>query len=80
MPCNDEMAFARATARLMDDAELRMKLGSYGRKRVEEELQWSVVSRNLLKAYDSLCLPNAARQNEPAGCAAVVHGQPSRGE
>jgi glycosyltransferase involved in cell wall biosynthesis len=49
--CNDEMAFARALAELMDDGELREKMGRFGRQRVEQELQWSVVGQNLLAAY-----------------------------
>ena len=54
VPCNDEMAFAKATAILMDDPELRAKMGKFGRERVENELQWSVVSKNLIAAYASL--------------------------
>ena len=54
VPCNDEMAFAKATATLMDDPELRAKMGKFGRERVENELQWSVVSKNLIAAYASL--------------------------
>jgi glycosyltransferase involved in cell wall biosynthesis len=50
-PCNDEMALARATARLMDESPLCQEMGRFGRERVERELQWSVVSRNLLAAY-----------------------------
>jgi glycosyltransferase involved in cell wall biosynthesis len=56
VPCNDELAFAKATALLMDDSALREKMGRYGRERVEKELQWSVVSRNLIAAYASLNL------------------------
>lgn len=51
---NDEPAFARAIAQLMDSPELRQKMGTYGRKRVEENLQWSVVGQNLIKAYEYL--------------------------
>jgi glycosyltransferase involved in cell wall biosynthesis len=54
VPCNDEMAFAKATARLMDDRQLREKMGRFGRERVERDLQWSVVSKNLVAAYASL--------------------------
>lgn len=54
VPCNDERAFAEATARLMDDGNLREEMGRFGRERVEKELQWSVVSKNLLAAYESL--------------------------
>ena len=53
-PCNDEPAFAQATAKLMDDPKLREQMGKFGRERVERELQWSVVSKNLVAAYDSL--------------------------
>ena len=51
VPCNDEMAFAKAIALLMDDKALREKMGRLGRARVEKELQWSVVGQNLLVAY-----------------------------
>jgi glycosyltransferase involved in cell wall biosynthesis len=54
VPCNDELAFAKAIARLMDEGELREKMGRFGRERVEHDLQWSVVSRNLVAAYASL--------------------------
>lgn len=56
VPANDELAFAKATAKLMDDSALREKMGRFGRERVEKELQWSVVSKNLVAAYASLGL------------------------
>jgi glycosyltransferase involved in cell wall biosynthesis len=55
---NDEEQFAKAIAKLIDDPELRAQRGSFGRKRVEQELQWSVVGQNLVKAYQTL-LPRA---------------------
>lgn len=58
VPCNDELAFAKATAQLMDDPEARERMGRFGRQRVEQELQWSVVSRNLVDAYASLQIGN----------------------
>jgi glycosyltransferase involved in cell wall biosynthesis len=51
VPPNDELAFARAIIKLMDAPALRKELGEFGRRRVENELQWSVVSRELLAAY-----------------------------
>lgn len=54
VPPNDELAFAKAIARLMDDPQLRQRMGSFGRQRVERELQWSVTGRNLLAAYATL--------------------------
>jgi glycosyltransferase involved in cell wall biosynthesis len=60
VPCNDEMAFAMATATLMNDAELRANMGRIGRERVSKELQWSVVSRNLVSAYAALSVRGRA--------------------
>ena len=51
---NEEAEFATTVAQLMGEPELRNKMGAYGRRRVEEELQWSKVGRNLLKAYETL--------------------------
>lgn len=51
---NNELEFARAIVRLMDDPKLREQMGRFGRERVEQQLQWSVVGQNLLKAYGSL--------------------------
>ena len=41
-------------AQLMDRPDLRKRMGEFGRQRVENELQWLKVSRNLLKAYEHL--------------------------
>ena len=51
---NDEQDFARKIAKLMDNLELRKRMGAYGRKRIERELAWHHVSKNLLTAYKSL--------------------------
>jgi len=56
VPPNDERQFAQAVARLMDDPALRARMGAFGRQRVENELQWSVVGRNLVSAYKQLAL------------------------
>ena len=54
VPPNDELAFAHAIVRLMDDPALRQSMGDFGHQRVERELQWSVTGQNLLAAYHSL--------------------------
>lgn len=54
VPPNDEVEFARAIAKLMDNPEVRDKMGEFGRKRVENELKWDIVGKNLLYAYKSL--------------------------
>jgi glycosyltransferase involved in cell wall biosynthesis len=51
---NDESRFAKAIAQLMDHPELQKKMGAYGRRRVEQELQWAKVGNNLLTAYGTL--------------------------
>src|SRR5437762_2218376 len=51
---NAEAEFAESIAQLMQQPDLREKMGSYGRQRVEQELQWSKVGRNLLTAYETL--------------------------
>ncbi|HEY6613630.1 MAG TPA: glycosyltransferase family 4 protein [Vicinamibacterales bacterium] len=54
VPPNDEAAFAKAVAALMDDADRRQKMGAIGRRRVDEKLSWNITSRNLLSAYGQL--------------------------
>ena len=51
---NSEKEFAKAIVQLMDDPELRKRLGEYGRERISNELNWNIVGNNLLLAYDWL--------------------------
>jgi glycosyltransferase involved in cell wall biosynthesis len=51
---NKEAEFAEAIAQLMGQPELRKKMGTFGRRRVEHELQWNTVGKNLLAAYETL--------------------------
>ena len=51
---NNETEFAEAIAQLMDQPELQKQMGTYGRRRVEDELQWNTVGKNLLTAYATL--------------------------
>jgi glycosyltransferase involved in cell wall biosynthesis len=48
---NDELAFARAIAELIDDPERRLAMGQLGRRRVETELAWRYSVPSLLRAY-----------------------------
>ena len=54
VPPNDEVAFAKAIMTLMDDPGLRQTMGQFGRRRVENDLQWSVVGQSLGTAYGCL--------------------------
>jgi glycosyltransferase involved in cell wall biosynthesis len=51
---NNETKFAEAIAYLIDQPELQKKMGAYGRCRVEDELQWARVGKNLLTGYGRL--------------------------
>jgi glycosyltransferase involved in cell wall biosynthesis len=55
---NNETEFAEAIAKLMDHPERQNQMGTYGRRRVEDELQWANVGKNLLTAYETLLRTN----------------------
>lgn len=48
---SDELDFARQLQTLMDNPELRKRLGDSGRKRAEEILAWPFQAENLREAY-----------------------------
>jgi glycosyltransferase involved in cell wall biosynthesis len=54
VPPNDETQFAEAIAKLMDQPALQERMGTYGRRRVAEELHWAKVGKNLVTAYERL--------------------------
>lgn len=56
VPPNNEIEFAKAIIKLMDNPDLRAKMGEYGQKRIREKLAWHHVSKNLLLAYKHLSL------------------------
>jgi glycosyltransferase involved in cell wall biosynthesis len=49
---NNELDLARKIVHLLDDAELRARMGRFGRSRVENELEWKYEVPKLLAAYD----------------------------
>ena len=51
---NDEIDLARKITHLLDDQKLRKKMGAYGRRRIEKELEWKYEAPKLLTAYDAL--------------------------
>lgn len=48
---NDPVDMARKILELLDDPERRSRMGSFGRQRVENELEWRYEVPKLLKAY-----------------------------
>lgn len=51
---NDVREYAKAIVDLMDDEALRVQLGKFGRRRVEDELAWSHQARAYLGVYGRL--------------------------
>jgi len=51
---NDDDDFARQIEMLMDNPELRDRMGSVGRIRVETELAWPHQARHLIETYESI--------------------------
>ena len=48
---NDSISFAACIERLLDDPELRNKLGARGRQRIANGLGWDQTKVSLLQAY-----------------------------
>jgi glycosyltransferase involved in cell wall biosynthesis len=51
---NDAFDFAARIIELLDDPVRRAEMGEFGRKRVENELEWRHEAPKLLAAYESL--------------------------
>jgi glycosyltransferase involved in cell wall biosynthesis len=58
---NNERDLARKILQLLDDPELRIKMGRFGRSRVENELEWKHEVPKLLSAYQALSENNSGR-------------------
>lgn len=52
---NNAVDFAEKILYLLDNKEIRLKMGKIGRDRIEKELNWNITKVNLLKAYKT-CL------------------------
>ena len=71
VPPNDERAFARAMAELVDDPQRRVALGVLGRHRIKTQLAWEYSIPNLLHAY-GLVLPLAAHSKPQVSHDAMI--------
>ncbi len=63
---NDPVDFAARIAELLDNPEKRKAMGAFGRRRVQDELEWRYEAPKLLAAYDALWAKTAPRRQQPA--------------
>lgn len=66
---NDAADFAGRIVELLDDPPRRAAMGEFGRRRVEERLEWRHEAPRLLAAYEALC-GGPARQPLPRSAGA----------
>jgi len=58
---NDVRDLAEKIVALLRDPEQRRRMGEFGRRRIEQELEWRHEAPNLLAAYDSVFSASSAR-------------------
>ncbi len=51
---NDAQDMALKIITLLDDPEMRRRMGTFGRKRIETELSWEHTSKALIEGYDTI--------------------------
>jgi hypothetical protein len=73
---NDELEFARGLVELMDDAERRQAMGSFGRQRVESALAWSYSVPPLLDVYRTVTAAPAPAVTDANLTTSHACGQP----
>jgi glycosyltransferase involved in cell wall biosynthesis len=59
---NDPVDFALKILELVDDGEKRAAMGAFGRRRVQNELEWCYEAPKLLAAYNALWVRVPVRQ------------------
>jgi glycosyltransferase involved in cell wall biosynthesis len=52
VPRRNARALAQAIQKLLDDAELRRRMGEAGRKRIESKFSWDVAARDMTTVYE----------------------------
>lgn len=63
---NEPVDFAGKIEVLLEDADLRRKMGAAGRRRVEEVLNWERSQQLLLSAYENLFAPSMLKKTDEA--------------
>src|SRR4029077_20814180 len=74
---NDAVDFAAKIVELLDDPAQRAAMGAFGRRRVEEQLEWRHEAPRLLAAYDALWRVRARRRVPGGGAGARLGSRES---
>lgn len=76
VPSHDPPALARALRTLLDDADLRRRMGASARARAQEHYDRRVLAANLLQEYDRVTDGRRRSRREPASRATASAGRP----
>lgn len=68
---DDPREFAKQVTRLLNDESLRKQLGSLGRRRIEEQLNWNIEKKQLLRAYECALGPKQQISSDTASSVLV---------
>jgi len=71
---NDAVDFATKIVELVDDPARRSAMGAFGRRRVEQQLEWRHEAPRLLAAYDALW-DGSTRRSVPGGAGTRLRGR-----
>jgi glycosyltransferase involved in cell wall biosynthesis len=74
--CNDELEFAMAIVKLMNDPALRCVMGETGQRRIHQKLAWQYSAPSLLKVYERLASRGTSSQ---VGQSRAVPGRENTG-
>ena len=74
---NDPADMAAKILELVDDPERRARMGEFGRRRVENELEWRYEVPKLLAAYESLSARSPQAERSPSAGLTCTRGCPS---
>jgi glycosyltransferase involved in cell wall biosynthesis len=65
VPVRDSGAIARALKRLVEDSELRQRLGAAARQRIEDNFTWRAVARRYVEEYERHARSDATGRGIP---------------
>jgi len=71
---NDAVDFATKIVELVDDPARRSAMGAFGRRRVEQQLEWRHEAPRLLAAYDALW-DGSTQRSVPGGAGTRLRGR-----